>query len=517
MNLKPHYSGCLTQIKALLQEKIAELLQMKNGIMTRMASSWVIGLAFAIGNVGVIAADGAAAAPKPYAGWINEWLREQSQSWNAWDIGVQNRVRQEFKLGAGVAPATDFRRYNVDNRNIYFLYRVRPHVGYSANGIGFYLEGRHSGSIDDDRGPRNPEADPMDIHQAYITLGNTKDLPLSLKLGRQELSYGEERLVGAFAWNNIGRVFDAAKITLRQENFSVDAFTSMLTVVDQHNLNYPNPDDWFSGVYVTTKFVPKNTLDLYFLSRNAGRQSYTAANSLVPLPSPRDIYTAGIRLKSLPGQFGNWDYSIEVMGQWGHFNDPLLPAGARSLRHEAYALVCQGGYTFKEAAFTPRIGLEYSAATGDGNPNDGKHGTFENLFPTNHKFYGYMDMVSLQNIHNLRATISMNPVKRFKFSLDWHAFWLADSSDHFYNAAGARRAATLAPTPGTGYGINPNYSSYVGSELDLVATYTLHPAAVVEAGYGHFFRGSYIRQTFSAAGHGSRDADYVYLQFALNF
>jgi hypothetical protein len=25
------------------------------------------------------------------------------------------------------------------------------------------------------------------------------------------VSYGEERLVGAFAWNNIGRVFDAMK------------------------------------------------------------------------------------------------------------------------------------------------------------------------------------------------------------------------------------------------------------------------------------------------------------------
>jgi len=43
-------------------------------------------------------------------------------------------------------------------------------------------------------------------------IGNHKEFPVSLKVGRQELSYGEERLVGAFAWNNIGRVFDAVKV-----------------------------------------------------------------------------------------------------------------------------------------------------------------------------------------------------------------------------------------------------------------------------------------------------------------
>ena len=43
-------------------------------------------------------------------------------------------------------------------------------------------------------------------------MGNHKEFPVSLKIGRQELSYGDERLVGAFAWNNIGRVFDSARV-----------------------------------------------------------------------------------------------------------------------------------------------------------------------------------------------------------------------------------------------------------------------------------------------------------------
>ena len=63
------------------------------------------------------------------------------------------------------------------------------------------------------------------MHQAYLVLGNAKQFPISAKVGRQELSYGDERLVGAFDWNNIGRVFDAAKLRYENDTLWVDAFT----------------------------------------------------------------------------------------------------------------------------------------------------------------------------------------------------------------------------------------------------------------------------------------------------
>jgi len=42
-----------------------------------------------------------------------------------------------------------------------------------------------------------------------------------------------------------------------------------------------------------------------------------------------------------------------------------------------------------------RLGWGYS------NPKDGNHGTFDNLFPSQHGLYGIMDFFSLQNIHDL--------------------------------------------------------------------------------------------------------------------
>jgi hypothetical protein len=103
-----------------------------------------------------------------------------------------------------------------------------------------------------------------------------------------------------------------------------------------------------------------------------------------------------------------------------------------------------------------------------------------------------MDFVSLQNIHNVRLMTSIKPLPRLTLLLEGQAFWLADTSDNFYTVAGARRGGIVA-TPGNGYGINPGYDRYVGSELDLIATYAVSPQITLEAGYGHFFRGSYLK------------------------
>ena len=76
-------------------------------------------------------------------------------------------------------------------------------------------------------------------------------------------------------------------------------------------------------------------------------------------------------------------------------------------------------------------------------------------------------------------------------ALEGNLFWLADTHDRVYTVAGLPRGGT-GPTPGTGFGTNPNCSSYLGSEIDLVAGFIVTKFAMIEAGYGHFFRGEYI-------------------------
>jgi hypothetical protein len=443
------------------------------------------------------------------AGLLNDFLRDQHSAFTNWDIGGQVRGRFEAKSGfavPGTAGAADFSRATPDNH--YWLLREKVHVGWRpASWLSVFGEGRDSSSWNDDRTPE-PEEDSIDLHQAFLALGNPREFPLAAKVGRQELRYGDERLVGAFDWNNLGRVFDAAKLRFENDTLWADAFAGRVVLANDGEFNVANDYDWFSGVYASSqKLVPKQETQLYFLARNTDPQSptATAGSPQAGGPTARDIYTAGLRVKSLPGQFGGWDYGAELAGQFGDFYDS---SRTRGLDHQAFAAHAAGGYSWKDAWGTPRLGLEYNFASGDGDSADDDHGTFENLFPTNHKFYGFMDFVSWQNIHNVRLTSAIQPVKNLTVSLDYHLFWLADTSDYFYSVSGAPRNTG-------GYGIRPSNDHFAGSELDLIATYQVRNFGVAQLGYGHFFRGDYVKGSLAATG--SKDADWFYAQLTFNF
>ncbi len=451
-----------------------------------------------------------AAMAQNSSGLVNDFLREQSPAFTNFDLGGQFRARFEGKNGIAVAGAganaVDFSQTTPDNN--YWLLREKIHAGWTPIAwVSLYGEGRDSRSFNDKRQPP-PEEDTIDLHQAWIALGDPKAFPITAKVGRQELIYGDERLVGAFDWNNIGRVFDAAKLRYENSDFWVDAFTSRVVLVNDGEVNVVNDYDWLSGVYSSTRtLIPKQETQLYFLARNTSPQSPTATTGSPQAggPTARDIYTVGLRIQSLRGQFGPWDYEGEFAGQFG---DAYDAAQDRRLSQRAFAVHAAGGYTWTKTMFTPRASLEYNFSTGDSDAGDGVHETFDNLFPTNHKFYGYMDFFSWQNMHEVRFNASLKPLKGLTLTADYRLFWLADTSDYFYTVSGqARRTG--------GYGIQPGNDSFVGSELDLLAIYRVSTFGNLQAGYGHFFRGGYVTDSLSATG--SKDANWVYVQAVLNF
>jgi hypothetical protein len=472
---------------------------------------------------------GYATPVKPSAGYLNDWLRMDNPDMGQWDIGAQERLRYEARSHGGTSgpgAASDFKS-SVYNDNHYFLSRFLPRVGYTDKWFQVFVQGKNS-SVTGDQRPSvpgavpplgnhgaSPESDgPIDLHQGYLFLGNEKEFPVTMKLGRQELIYGDERLIGPSGFNNVERSFDAAKVRYQNSWFGVDAFVSRVVLPEDNKFDESNPHDNFWGLYFDTAKIPGNRTEFYILGRNTSRLSSTLSpESPYAAGSARDIYTIGMRLKSTPGEWGNFDYTFESAGQFGRFVD-----GGRSEAQEAYMAFGGGSYTWKDAPFTPKTGIEMSYGSGDSNPKDNTHGTFENLFPTNHKFYGFADFVSLQNILTPRFYASVKPTPRTTLLAELHLYWLADTSDNFYTITGARRGAGAVQTAaqqGTGYGINPNAGSYVGSQVDLIANWALSPYIGLEAGYAHFFRGDYIKD--SLAKIGSTDAEWIYVQTTINF
>lgn len=479
----------------------------------------------------------------PFPGFINTDLRTANPYMSAWDIGINYRLRYEDKINAGFDNAGsnwDFSRRPVDrNINRYWLSRLMPRVAYTGQWFAFMVEGRSSYSIEDNRftpaaaGKNLPERDgPMDIQQAFVVIGNHKKFPFSLKIGRQDLLYGDQRLVGNFRWNNVGYTFDAAKLRWQNPLFSVELFTGGLVYTRNDHLNESSRHDYFSGAYFNFPTVSSTSIvEGYLLARNVSRKAVTdfVSNGVywgdIPAPgtkpAPQDVYTLGTRWRSKPNAIGPWDYGVELMYQFGN-RTAVFPAtttaaalAAPRLRQQAYAAVLQGGYTWTESAYQPRLALIYSYGSGDHNAADGKSSTFQNLFPTNHLFYGYMDLSSLQNIHDIRIAYTLKPTPTSTFAFEGHDQYLDSTADFWYNVARVpRNFTTAAVGSGGGFRINPGYSKHLGEEVDVVGGWAFTPCALIEAAACHYFRGDYIQQSLRAIG--STDANYIYVQLTLN-
>jgi hypothetical protein len=354
-----------------------------------------------------------------------------------------------------------------------------------ADWLTFYVQGQDAREIASDRadipGLLGAEGDnPFDLRQLYVEIGDAKVSPLSLKVGRQVLLYGDQRLIGPLEWSNISRTFDAVKLRYTgKDGLWVDAFISSVVVIDRFGMDDSDKDSLLSGLYVhipTLGIQDTEVYALYFDDTNRNDH----------------FLTLGTHWKSTPGKLGPWDYETEFVVQTG-------TAGGRDL--SAFASYVEAGYTF-QARWKPRLGLEYSYASGDGNAADGKQGAFQNLFPTNHLHYGLMDAFSWSNIHDIALHLSAKPTAKLTTSLDYHVLWLADTADIW------RRAnATTAVRPA-----NAAASNYAGSELDVLVTYAASSHLTLTAGYSHFFAGDYLNATGA-----SSDADFVYLMTSIKF
>jgi hypothetical protein len=381
----------------------------------------------------------------------------------------------------------------------------------------FYAQGQDTREFFSER-PNIPGAlgaegdDTFDLRQGYVQFGPKE---WNLAAGRQTLAYGDERLIGTSDWNNFGRTFDAAKLHFEaSKTTSIDLFASTVAVIDRHSYNQSdlfNGDELhrdlvFSGVYFTTGAFEPLTLDLYALGLDQARgNDANVEGSLLTLPAGAaggnfeertDFVTLGTRVKGDPKKLDGFEFEGEFALQAGTVADLDLFAAAVHVG---------GGYNFMKCPWKPRLFAEYNFATGDDDPTDGDDGTFQNLFPSNHKFYGYMDLFSWQNIHNPELSLRVKPTDKFTVQLDGHGFWLADTNDAWYRANGLSRVRPLTTAA-------RDADNYVGAEIDLTVTFQPIKPLTFAVGYSHFFAGDYLKATGA-----NDDADFGYVQAMINF
>lgn len=328
--------------------------------------------------------------------------------------------------------------------------------------------------------------DIFDLRQAYVELKSGEKGRLSLRVGRQELNFGVQRLIGALDWGNTSRTFDAARLAFTWKQARVDVFASSVVKIKASQFDNRVGGENFYGIYGSfSNAVPAATLEPYLLWKTLPHVRSEEGRA-----GDADIFTLGVRWAGkLPAGF---DYALEMARQGGHFSSDDVSSWA------GYWIA---GYAPPKVALKPHFSIEYDYASGDNRRGDGEVGTFDQLFPTNHAYYGIADQVGWRNIRDLRSGVDFQPLSKVKANFDFHFFWLASARDGLYNAGGA----LVVRPPATGAA-----HTDVGREADVYLTYTPLLQITLGAGFGHLFPDRFLKENSPGSG---TSFPYVFLTY----
>ena len=377
--------------------------------------------------------------------------------------------------------------------NTYGLPRVRAYGDlWYRDEIRVFVEGIWAHSRWHEAEPLLQDVNRGDLQNAFVDLKLPWDdaHPAYLRLGRQELVLGSQRLIGNPDWLNSRRTYQGARILRTGEQFDFDLFWLQPVVPNAERLDSVDNNQNFAGAWVTYRQKPGTSLDLYYLFLD----NTNRANQLGLVRSPVTLHTVGTRWAG--DVDAEWLYDVEVAGQFGD-------RGAQSVR--AAMATAGGGYHFKDVPWNPAFWVYYDYASGDNDPARGRYTTFHQLFPFGHYYLGWIDVVGRQNIRDLNFHLHLYPTNWISVWTQYHCFQLDKERDALYNAAGVaiRRDAT------------GRAGRDVGQELDFVVNFHLSPHSDLLTGYSRLWGGNFLKQT--ANDTRAADADLFYLQYSFRW
>ena len=275
--------------------------------------------------------------------------------------------------------------------------------------------------------------DDVEVFQAYIEAENMWGLPLRARIGRQELMFGNEWLVGNKDFGPFfrGLSFDALRLTYTTDVFTLDAWASTLA---EGGVAEEDGDVWFYGLYGSCTAVENWTFDAYWLWLRDAR-SLNDTNFIwfvewledvfgVDDYDVTNIHTVGLRASGMVDAF---DINAEIAYQWGNAGQvgfvfkPFLYGDDRA-DYSAWAGTIEVGYTF-DMSWQPRVSLGFDYYGGEDNrdiswfewwwPFDRPQASvsFNRLF-SDKMYTGFIDLHNdLSNVWIGRGSVMVHPTE----------------------------------------------------------------------------------------------------------
>lgn len=309
------------------------------------------------------------------------------------------------------------------------------------------------------------------LHEAWaeIQLTDTtlKNKSLNLKVGRQELVYDDQRLLGNLDWLQQGRRHDAALLKYETK-------TLMLHLGGAFNQNKENASGTVynsipAGSYPATtnggsmyksleffyagRKLKKGNISLLFLADQFSRYHNDSVTSVKVFE--KDIWSRATTGFYFINNFNNLTANASAYYQFGKT--------AIGQKLSAELLSASLSYSLSKKIATG-VGVDYYSGGSNGTTSH----VFDPLYGTPHKFTGLMDYYYAANSFGKNGLVDYYLKNKFKAS---DKFILSLDLHQFNSTAGVL-----------------NYSSKnLGQEIDLVSNYALTKQIGFEAGYSHYF------------------------------
>lgn len=301
----------------------------------------------------------------------------------------------------------------------------------------------------------------LSIYEAYGELYFTKKL--ALKVGRQALSYDDDRIFGSLDWAMQGRRHDAAVIKYTDSTWTVHVGgaynqNSEANKFIQYTVN--NYKD-FEYLWANKVFGKLNASFLFLNNGNA----YTKVNTTTGKKDSITLYsqTIGLRFEYKADKFNGLLYSYYQMGK-DNANKDL----------SAYDACAEIGYK-PIKGLQISLGTEILSGTSQTDTANKVNNSFNPFYGTNHKFNGYMDYFYVGN--------HLNTVGLMDAYLKAHYTYkkvLVGLSGHYFNAAADIRDKRLGVTEKLA-------SKNLGGEVDFTLSYNFTEGVSIQSGYSQFF------------------------------
>ncbi len=366
---------------------------------------------------------------------------------------------QEFKLDADLRQRFEYRHgfgslFPDDAEPAAFVrQRARLNFSYDAEALKLFVAFQDVSTWGDTR-----QILPSDGNDSFMLFQAWAELKLgtnwSTKLGRQVISYDDQRIFGGLDWAMQGRFHDAALLKYKKEGFMLNLGFAFSQQGEPFLGNVYNIPGYFTYKSLQYAYFKKSweKSSLSILALNTGFQGFSDTERTQP---------DGVYYTHTLGTY--FSFPIQALAITGSAYYQFGDAYPVDQSLSAYQLALDAVYKTGKTTFG--VGAELLSGSDQGSTD---RRSFFPLYGTNHKFNGLMDYFYVGNhansvgLNDLHASATFQTGEQSNLMLAGHYFAA--------NAALANDA-----------------DSYLGTEIDLVYTQPLIKNVKLQLGCSHIF------------------------------